>query len=104
MSTNEMFLGCTNLKSINLEGIKTKSIQVMISMFENCVNLEYLNIKNIDTRHVTYFTNIFNGVKKGVNVTYTHMKTDNTIERKIKEILKAQSWHYHNEFFYLLIF
>ena len=91
LSTNEMFLECTNLKSINLEGIKTKSIQVMISMFENCVNLEYLNIKNIDTRYVTYFTNIFNGVKKGVNVTYTHMITDNTIERKIKEILKAQS-------------
>ena len=83
-----MFFGCTNLKSINLEGLKTKSIQDMISMFENCENLEYLNIKNINTMHVTYFTNIFNGVKKGVNVIYTYMITDNRIVEKITDISK----------------
>ena len=63
-----MFLRCTNLRHINLEGLNTNSIRYMISMFEDCKNLEYLNIYNLDTRTVNSFKNIFKGVGNNMNI------------------------------------
>ena len=81
-----MFKGCTNLRNINLEGLKTDNIKIMISMFENCDNLEYLNIQNLNTKNALYFTNIFYDIKNCINITYTYSITHNNLRREINKI------------------
>ena len=39
-TTEEMFKGCANLKTINLEGLNTNSIKDINYMFKECKNLQ----------------------------------------------------------------
>ena len=83
--TDYMFSGCTELTSINLEGLYSGSIQDMSFMFENCENLKYLNIYNLDTRDVLVFTNIFDGIKNKIEIIYNENKTNHTLKDEIEK-------------------
>ena len=85
---HEMFCGCTNLKSINLNintsiaknmqnifcnctsleyvdlsKLNTESVRTMVGMFSNCISLTTLDLSNFDTKNVESMENMFYGAK-----------------------------------------
>ena len=47
-----MFIGCIELKSLDLSKFNTSSVENMGVMFFNCSSLEYLDISNFDTKNL----------------------------------------------------
>lgn len=58
-SLNCMFKDCTNLTSLNLNGLNTSNVTDMISMFYNCSKLTSLYLDNFDTSSVTDMGSMF---------------------------------------------
>ena len=85
-TTEKMFQGCGNLKSINLEGLNTNSIKDIRAMFEECKNLEYLNIKNLDTRNTKNVENIFKNISKKITIIYNPRITGPELRREIMKV------------------
>ena len=81
-----MFHLCTNLKTINLEGLIADEITDMKSMFELCSNLKYLNIKNLNSKHAFSVEQIFLGVNENIKIDYTFMITGLLLKEEIEKI------------------
>lgn len=59
-SFKQMFLGCSNLTTIDLSGLDTSGVTDMSSMFSSCASLSSMSFDGWDTSHVTDFSNMFN--------------------------------------------
>ncbi|MBQ3657991.1 MAG: BspA family leucine-rich repeat surface protein [Bacteroidales bacterium] len=55
----EMFAGCTSLKSIDLTGFNTSKVQYMAGMFSNCSSLKTLDLSGFNTENVTDMFRMF---------------------------------------------
>jgi surface protein len=58
-SCSGLFLGCKNLKSIDLSSFNTKDVINMSRMFENCIQLESVNFSSFNTRNVSNMIRMF---------------------------------------------
>lgn len=58
---NNLFKGCTNLKSIDMSAWSGGKIQTMANMFEDCSALSELQMDNLNTSTVTSFAYTFAG-------------------------------------------
>lgn len=59
-SYKQMFLGCSNLTTIDLSGLDTSNVTNMSNMFSSCASLTSMSFDGWDTSHVTDFSNMFN--------------------------------------------
>ncbi|EPG1265770.1 BspA family leucine-rich repeat surface protein, partial [Listeria monocytogenes] len=57
--TENMFLGCYNLREFDVSGLDTRAVTNMRAMFQNCTSLEELDVSNFDTSSVTTMQNMF---------------------------------------------
>ena len=58
---NNMFEGCSALKSLNLTNFNTENVTNMSCMFSGCSGLESLNLTNFNTENVTDMSSMFSG-------------------------------------------
>ncbi|EQC2101318.1 BspA family leucine-rich repeat surface protein [Listeria monocytogenes] len=58
-TTENMFLGCYNLREFDVSGLDTRAVTNMRAMFQNCTSLEELDVINFDTSSVTTMQNMF---------------------------------------------
>ncbi|WP_253253502.1 BspA family leucine-rich repeat surface protein [Listeria monocytogenes] len=58
-TTENMFLGCYNLREFDVSGLDTRAVTNMRAMFQNCTSLEELDVSNFDTRSVTSMAYMF---------------------------------------------
>ncbi|ELH4232288.1 TPA: BspA family leucine-rich repeat surface protein [Listeria monocytogenes] len=58
-TTENMFLGCYNLREFDVSGLDTRAVTNMRAMFANCTSLEELDVSNFDTSSVTTMQNMF---------------------------------------------
>ena len=58
---NNMFEGCSALKSLNLTNFNTENVTNMSCMFMGCSGLESLNLTNFNTENVTDMSSMFSG-------------------------------------------
>ncbi|MCD2228784.1 BspA family leucine-rich repeat surface protein [Listeria monocytogenes] len=58
-TTENMFLGCSNLRELDVSGLDTRAVTNMKNMFQNCNSLEELDVSNFDTRSVTSMAYMF---------------------------------------------
>ena len=72
----QMFYGCKNLKTVNLNGLKTDNVTDMSYMFDDCAAIKSLEFpKTFDTANVTAMINMFNGC---TNLTTLDLSVFNT--------------------------
>lgn len=58
---NNLFNGCSNLTSINIEALDTSNANDMSYMFQGCSSLVSLDLSKFDTSHVTRMDYMFEG-------------------------------------------
>lgn len=58
---NNLFNGCSNLTSINIEALDTSNATDMSYMFQGCSSLTSLDLSKFDTSHVTRMDYMFEG-------------------------------------------
>ena len=56
-----LFRNCSNLESIDLDGLDTSGTEVMSWFFYGCTSLSYVDFAGLDTSRVTTFRDMFNG-------------------------------------------
>lgn len=56
-----MFAGCTNLQSIDFNGLNTANVENMKWMFEGCTKLTSLDLRGLNTSNVTNMDQMFSG-------------------------------------------
>ena len=56
---DSLFLGCKNLKEIDISNWKTSRVTSMMGMFEDCKSLEKINLADIDTSNVLSMAGMF---------------------------------------------
>jgi hypothetical protein len=85
INMDEMFYGCTNLKSVNFLYFDTDRIKSMERMFYDCTSLNFLNITTFEIKDNTIkFKEIFNGVPQNqVNVLYKNLSFFDEFEKEI---------------------
>ena len=76
-SMSNMFNGCTNLASINFDGVNTSNATDMQSIFSGCKTLSSLDLTNFDTGKVTVMDNMFKNCENLTSLTLgSNFKTD----------------------------
>ena len=60
-NTGYMFCNCTNLVSVDLNGLETSSVESMTNMFMNCGKLTALTLNGLDTANVKDMSSMFGG-------------------------------------------
>lgn len=58
-SMTSMFLGCTNLETLDLSRLDVSNVTTLVLMFSNCKKLKSINTDGWDTSKVTLLTNTF---------------------------------------------
>ena len=58
---DNMFYGCTSLKSLDLSHFNTSRVTSMTQMFYNCTSLESVNLSSFNTSRVASFSYMFYG-------------------------------------------
>lgn len=76
-----MFLSCTQLASLDLEGLDTSSVTNMGSMFFGCSALTNIDVSGFNTSNVVNMMHMFSGCSKLTkldvsNFDITYMKND----------------------------
>ena len=61
IAVSDMFLGCSQLTSLDVSGWDTSKVTSMQQMFNGCSALTSLDVSNFDTSKVTNMNNMFNG-------------------------------------------
>ena len=56
-----MFIGCSNLVSVNTQDWDTSNVNTMFGMFSNCSSLEEINLNNLNITNVTDMQYMFSG-------------------------------------------
>ena len=59
-----MFMGCQNLKRLDLSSVNTKNVITMEKMFSDCISLETINLISFDTQNVTNMFCMFSQCEK----------------------------------------
>ena len=59
LNTEDMFMGCTSLKSVNLSSFNTSLVSQMTFMFYNCYELTSIDLSNFETKNVLSFQDMF---------------------------------------------
>ncbi|MBD5513637.1 MAG: BspA family leucine-rich repeat surface protein [Lachnospiraceae bacterium] len=57
--TRDMFMGCSNLTSIDLDNFDTSNVTDLSGMFEGCVSIASLDVSNFDTRKAARMDSMF---------------------------------------------
>lgn len=70
-----LFMGCANLKSLNLSGFNTSQVTNMKSMFDACASIETLDLSNFDTNNVTDMSFLFYCCRNLVNLNISSFNT-----------------------------
>jgi len=70
-SMEAMFLGCESLTSLDLSGFDTSNVTDMSSMFSSCGGLTSLDLSNFDTSNVTDMGSMFCNYSAGVGLSGT---------------------------------
>ena len=76
-SCSGLFLGCKNLKSIDLSSFNTKGVTNMSRMFENCSNLDFINLSSFDTKNVSNMIRMFYNCKNLKRIDLSSFDTKN---------------------------
>lgn len=58
-----MFNGCSYLKSVDLSNFNVSNITNIAGLFNNCSDIEFIDVRNFDFTTITTTTNAFSGVK-----------------------------------------
>ena len=74
---NNMFEGCSALKSLNLTNFNTENVTNMSCMFMGCSGLESLNLTNFNTENVTDMSSMFSGCSALKSLDLTNFNTAN---------------------------
>ncbi|MBE5745812.1 MAG: BspA family leucine-rich repeat surface protein [Clostridiales bacterium] len=77
---NSMFLGCSELTSLNLNSYDTSNVTDMSSMFSSCSNLTNLDVSNFDTSNVTNMTYMFYDCSNLTNLDVSNFDTSNVTD------------------------
>ena len=72
-----LFLGCSNLRSVDLSGFDTSVVTHMTWMFSGCISLESLDLSNFKTENVIYMGRMFDECSSLVNLDLSSFKTEN---------------------------
>ena len=63
-SMQQMFNGCSSLTSLDVSGFNTSKVTNMYGMFNGCSRLTYLDVSGFDTSLVTIMNNMFDGCSR----------------------------------------
>lgn len=72
---NNLFNGCSNLTSINIEALDTSNANDMSYMFQGCSSLVSLDLSKFDTSHVTRMDCMFEGCSSLKNLSLSSLDT-----------------------------
>ena len=72
---NNLFNGCSNLTSINIEALDTSNANDMSYMFQGCSSLVSLDLSKFDTSHVTRMDYMFEGCSSLKNLSLSSFDT-----------------------------
>ena len=75
-----MFDGCSSLKSLDLSGFDTSNVAMFNNMFSGCSSLETLNISSFDTSSAIYMDNMFKGCSSLQSLDVSGFNTSNVTE------------------------
>ena len=103
-SMDNMFSGCTSLKTLNLTSFNTSKVQNMASMFHNCQALTELNLSGFDTSNVTNMSNIFDSCENltELNLSSFDIRKANDISymfngcKKLNKIIFGENFNTQN--------
>ena len=74
---SSMFLGCYNLKSIDLSNWDTRNVTNMSEMFSMCINLKSTDLSNWNTENVTNMSQMFSACLVLKNLDLLSFNTSN---------------------------
>ena len=77
---NYMFNCCRNLSSVNLSGFNTSKVTTMYRVFGDCDNLESIDVSSFDTSEVTHFYATFQGCDKLKSINLSSFDTSNAVD------------------------
>ena len=72
-----MFYGCSALTSLDLTNFNTAKVEFMYYMFEGCSALTSLDLTNFNTANVEYMNNMFEGCSALKSLNLTNFNTEN---------------------------
>ena len=75
--TTNLFLGCSNLTSVDLSVLDTSNVVSMESMFTSCTNLVSLNLNNFNTNNVVSMKSMFSYCSNLTSVNLSGFDTNN---------------------------
>ncbi len=78
----DMFMGCTNLLSLDLSNFNTSNITTMSGMFAGCMNLETLVLTSFNTSKVTDMSSMFIYCEKLTTLDLSNFDTSNVTNMK----------------------
>ena len=74
---DNMFNGCSALKSLDLTKFNTANVEFMYHMFDGCSALTSLDLTNFNTANVEYMNNMFEGCSALKSLNLTNFNTEN---------------------------
>ena len=74
---DNMFNGCSALKSLDLTNFNTANVEFMYHMFDGCSALTSLDLTNFNTANVEYMNNMFEGCSALKSLNLTNFNTEN---------------------------
>lgn len=78
-STEQMFLDCKCLTSLDLSNLNTSNVTDMNGMFGGCESLQTLNISNFDTSKVTNMQDMFRGCRQLESLDLSNFNTSKVV-------------------------
>ena len=72
-----MFLGCSNLASLDVSGLDTSNVTSMGSMFSGCSSLTSLDVSGLDINNVTNMRSMFSGCSSLTSLDVSGLDTSN---------------------------
>ena len=75
-----MFYGCSALTSLDLTNFNTANVEYMNNMFEGCSALKSLNLTNFNTENVTNMSCMFMGCSGLESLNLTNFNTENVTD------------------------
>ncbi len=75
-----MFLGCSNLASLDVSGLDTSNVTSMGSMFSGCSSLTSLDVSGLDTSNVTDMGGMFSWCSNLTSLDVSSFDTSNVVD------------------------
>ena len=77
-----MFLGCSNLASLDVSGLDTSNVTSMGSMFSGCSSLTSLDVSGLDINNVTNMRSMFSGCSSLTSLDVSGLDTSNVTDMR----------------------